>query len=164
MKPYMTLTWNIHDLAAALGLTDGDTMEYFLDGRRIGFLLERRILKEHPGWKAAPSESSGYDLVDDKKAFWEVRSITDAKGAYFTPSGATGKGRSYSEVDFQAKLSLVAGYLCCDITQFPNVPVYQVPTAVVRELHVSGMLRKDGSLSRSKFISVILPKLVAASR
>jgi hypothetical protein len=164
MKPYMTLTWNIHDLAAALGLTAGDTMEYFLDGRRIGFLLERRILKEHPAWKASPSEAAGYDLVDEAGAFWEVRSITDAKGAYFTPSGSTGKGRSFSEGAFQAKLGLVAGYLCCDVSQFPNVPVYRVPSALVRELHASNLLRKDGSLSRAKFNSVILPKLVAGGR
>jgi transposase len=36
----------------------------FGDGRRVSFIIERRLTWENPGWNLAPSEGAVYDLLD----------------------------------------------------------------------------------------------------
>ena len=54
MKPSRTLTWDIKEVAAALKIDTGSVREYFTDGRRVAFLIERRIAREE-GFRLAPS-------------------------------------------------------------------------------------------------------------
>ena len=42
MKPSKTLSWDIGEVAAALKIDSGSVHEYFTDGRRVAFLIERR--------------------------------------------------------------------------------------------------------------------------
>lgn len=53
-------------------------------GRRVSFIIERRLKWENEGWKLAPSEGAGYDMIDPQGRLWEVRSITRG-GVYFNP-------------------------------------------------------------------------------
>ena len=84
MTQRLTLEWDLGALAAALRMSEGDTASYFRDGRRISFVLERRLKQHFAGWQLAPSENSGYDLVDAKGTCWEVRSLS--RIIYFCPS------------------------------------------------------------------------------
>ena len=43
MKPTRTLTWDIEVVATALKVDAHSVREYFTDGRRVAFLIERRI-------------------------------------------------------------------------------------------------------------------------
>ena len=73
-------------------VTVDDIKEYFTDGRRVSFIIERRLKWDHPGWTLALSEGAGYDLRDPDGGLWEVRSITRG-GVYFNPSAQVGSGR-----------------------------------------------------------------------
>ena len=63
MKPAKTLSWDIEEVATALEVDVQSVREYFTDGRRVAFLIERRIAREE-GFKLAPSEGAAFDLVD----------------------------------------------------------------------------------------------------
>jgi hypothetical protein len=97
------MTWDAEELARALKVTVEDIREYFTDGRRVSFIIERRLHWENPGWTLAPSEGAGYDLRDPDGGLWEVRSITRG-GVYFTPSAQVGSGRSFDEAGFLARI------------------------------------------------------------
>jgi len=46
-----------------LKIDTGSVREYFTDGRRVAFLIERRIAHEE-GFRLASSEGAAFDLVD----------------------------------------------------------------------------------------------------
>jgi hypothetical protein len=70
------LKWDIAEIAQALEISEGDVKEYFTDGRRVSFLLERRICREIFHGTLAPTEGAGFDLIDSHGAEREVRSIS----------------------------------------------------------------------------------------
>lgn len=57
------LEWDLGQLADALKLTPEEVRTYFTDGRRVSFVLERRLAREVPMGTLAPSEGAGYDLM-----------------------------------------------------------------------------------------------------
>src|ERR1051325_7104687 len=120
MKPTKILRWNIKEVAAALQVDVQSVREYFTDGRRVAFLIERRIAREE-GFKLAPSEGAAFDLTDPNGGKWEVRNITRG-GIYFCPSYMVGSGRSFNKPGFLKKLAGVHGYIVTDIELFPDVP------------------------------------------
>ena len=78
------LTWNLELLAKAMRITHEDVRAYFTDGRRVSFIMERRIAYEVIGGTLAASEGAGFDLRDKRGGKWEVRSITKG-GCLFLP-------------------------------------------------------------------------------
>ena len=56
--------WDLDKISSALLISPEDARLYFTDGRRVSFLLERRIAKEVLGGSLAPSEGAGYDVID----------------------------------------------------------------------------------------------------
>lgn len=125
------LAWDVPALQKTLGVTAAEVREYFTDGRRISFLLERRLVREVLQGGLAPSEGDPYDVIDAHGGRWEVRSLTD-RGIYFCPSHMVGSSRSFDERGFMAKLDGIDGYLVSDIEQFPAVPFWVVRTDTVR--------------------------------
>lgn len=148
------LHWAVEELAEALRIPVADVRLYMTDGRRISFLIERRLCRENDGWELAPSEGAAFDLLDPSGGKWEVRSLTRG-GIYFTPSNQVGKGRRFDERDFIAKLSEVEGFLVSDIESFPHIPVFEVSSADVRKWYLAGKLGANAKVSRSKFLSLI---------
>ena len=59
-----------------------DVLDYFTDGRRVAFLLERRIASQV--LSVARSEGAGYVVLDSTGRKWEVRSVSKS-GIYFRP-------------------------------------------------------------------------------
>lgn len=156
MAESFVFEWDLSELAEAMHLTNEEVLTYFQDGRRISFMLERRI-RDELGWQLAPSEGSGYDLVDLQGSKWEVRSVS--KAIYFCPSYMVGSGRSFQESGFIAKLDAIAGYVCSDIKKFPRVPVWIIPVELIRGLYTSGKLGSNSSISSAAFYSRIVPLL-----
>lgn len=154
-QPRGTLSWNLPELAKALHIGETDVREYFTDGRRVSFLLERRIAHEVVKGRLAPSEGAGYDLIDPAGQKWEVRSITDGSGIYFCPSYMVGKGRKFDAPGFLTKLDDIAGYIVSDIESFPDVPFWILPTGTVRKWWNSGMLGVNSSIKRKKALALI---------
>jgi hypothetical protein len=120
------MEWDENEIAKAFKVTTEDVREYLTDGRRVSFIIERRLKWEHIGWSLAPSEGAGYDLRDPDGGLWEVRSISK-DGVYFTPSNQVGSGRRFNEDGFQAKLKGLKGFILSDITSFPRVEIIVVP-------------------------------------
>lgn len=151
MEKKFKITWDVPKLADAFRVTVDDVEEYFKDGRRVSFIIERRLKWDHPGWSLAPSEGAGYDLRDPDGGLWEVRSVTKG-GVYFTPSNQVGAGRKFSEDGFQSKLLAIKGFILADIEMFPEVDVYVVPVGNILRWHSQGLLGVNAKISRSKFI------------
>lgn len=157
MSHSFRLTWDLGQLAEAMQIEKDEVLTYFRDGRRVSFVLERRIRDSFPSWKLAPSEGAGYDLLDEQGGKWEVRSVS--KNIYFCPSYMVGSGRKFAEEGFVAKLDDIEGYICSDITMFPDIPVFMVPGDVVRQLYLEGQLGTSTSISRANFYSRVVPRL-----
>ena len=130
-EPNGVLGWDVAALQKTLGVSAPEVREYFTDGRRISFLLERRLAREVLQGRLAPSEGDPYDVIDAHGGKWEVRSLTD-RGIYFCPSHMVGSSRSFDERGFMAKLDGIDGYLVSDIEQFPAVPFWVIRTDTVR--------------------------------
>lgn len=159
MDRTLRFTWDLDEVAAALKISKSDAAVYFRDGRRISFILERRFRDANQGWRLAPSEGAGYDLVDDVDQRWEVRSISSS--IYFCPSYMVGSGRNFKESGFLKKLDAIGGYLCSDITLFPDVPIFVVPSSLIRDLYFAKKLGAATTISRSRFYSLVVPALKA---
>lgn len=156
MSESFVFEWDLGELASAMHLEKDEVLAYFQDGRRISFMLERRI-RDELSWRLAPSEGSGFDLIDNDGKNWEVRSVS--KGIYFCPSYMVGSGRAFEEVGFLAKLDAIAGYVCSDIKKFPKVPVWIIPVEVIRNLYTNGKLGSSSSISSAVFYSRVVPLL-----
>lgn len=153
-QPNGTLSWKLPELASALHIGEADVREYFTDGRRVSFLLERRIASEVLKGQLAPSEGAGFDLIDPAGHKWEVRSISNG-GIYFCPSYMVGSGRTFSEPGFLAKLDEIAGYIVSDIEAFPDVPFWIIPKDVVVRWWTGKRLGATTKISRNKAHSLL---------
>ena len=152
MKKNFYITWDKKLISKDFKINEKDVHEYFTDGRRVSFLIERRLKWDHPGWELAKSEGAGYDLKDPNKDLWEVRSIT-RNGVYFTPSNQVGSGRIFNENDFKKKLSNIKGFILTDIEQFPRMEVFVVSVENVIRWYSNGLLGKNAKISREKFLT-----------
>lgn len=153
-KPTGSLTWDTSQIAKALKITEADVQEYFTDGRRVSFILERRLAYEILKGRLAPSEGAGYDLFDSKGDKWEVRSIT-RNGIYFSPSYMVGSGREFEEAGFLRKLDEVKGYIISDGESFPDVPFWIIDSQQVRDWWESGRLGSTTKVSREQILDLI---------
>lgn len=152
MEKRFKMTWDEVELAQAFKVSTEDVREYLTDGRRVSFIIERRLKWENPGWQLAPSEGAGYDLLDPEGGMWEVRSIT-RQGVYFNPSNQVGSGRRFNEDGFQLKMSGIKGFILSDIVGFPIVDVFVVPIGNVLRWHSQRLLGANAKVSRAKFLS-----------
>ena len=148
------LTWNLELLAKAMKITHGDVRAYFTDGRRVSFILERRIAYEVIGGTLAASEGAGFDLRDKRGGKWEVRSITKG-GVYFCPSYMVGSGRKFELWGFLDKLDEIRGYVLADVEPFPDVPYWIIPKEIVRNWWHNGQLGAATKISRKKALTLI---------
>lgn len=148
------LEWDLQQVADSLSITPEEAHLYFTDGRRVSFILERRICREIVGGNLAPSEGAGFDLIDEGGLKWEVRSITGG-GIYFCPSYMVGSGRRFDEPGFLRKLEEIEGYVVSDVTLFPSIPVWRIAGEKVREWYDRGLLGAGTKISRAKALSLI---------
>ena len=106
------------------------------------------------GSRLAPSEGSGFDLIDASEGLWEVRSLS--KTIYFHPSYMEGSGRKFVEVGFLDKLANIEGYFVTDITRFPEMPYWIIGYEVVKQWWHEGKLGANTSkIGRKKFLNLI---------
>jgi hypothetical protein len=153
-EPTGTFTWNLDALATAMCLTKDEVRMYFTDGRRVSFLLERRISREVIKGTLATSEGAGYDLICPSGLKWEVRSISRG-GIYFCPSYMVGSGRVFAEKGFLSKLQEVEGYIVSDIEKFPEVPFWTIGKATVLDWWQKGQLGKSSKVSRDVALGLL---------
>jgi len=148
------LRWDVRELARALKIPEDDVREYFTNGRRVSFIVERRIAREvFKGAQLAP-RGAGFDFIDEHGGKWEVRCITQS-GIYFCPSYMVGSGRHFDEEGFLRKLSELEGYVVADVVRFPEVPFWVIPSEQVREWWEAGELGSTTKISRDKMLELL---------
>ncbi len=143
------LRWDLDSLTSAMKLSASEVREYFTDGRRVSFILERRISREVIKGTLASSEGASFDLLDPDGGKWEVRSLTRG-GIYFCPSYMVGSGRSFDEPGFLKKLDEIEGYIISDVELFPDVPVWVVSAEDVLSWWQKGLLGVNSKITRAK--------------
>ena len=154
MSPTGYFEFDLAEISKALRITEEDTKKYFTDGRRVSFLIERRAVESMPGSRLAPSEGSGFDLIDANGGYWEVRSLTKG-GIYFCPSYMVGSGRKFDEFGFLEKLDDVEGYIVTDISEFPTMPYWIIRYELIKRWWDSGELGTNSKIPRNKFLRLI---------
>jgi hypothetical protein len=148
------LTWDVDEIARALKITAQEVRGYFTDGRRVSFILERRLAREVLRGHLAGSEGDAFDVVDSRGRKWEVRCIS-AGGVFFSPSGMVGSGRSFEEQGFLAKLAFIQGYVLCDIEAFPEIPFWIIQADVVLKWWRGGRLGTSAHISHKKALELL---------
>jgi hypothetical protein len=150
--PSGRLTWDLDEISRALKLTPADVRAYFIDGRRVSFILERRIAYEVIKGRLAPSEGAGYDLIDSQGKKW--RSITSG-GIYFCSSYMVGSGRAFNETGFLKKLDEIEGYIISDVEEFPDIPLWILSKDEVRGWYDNGLLGAGTKISRQRALALV---------
>lgn len=138
----------------ALQIPEDTIYRYFSDGRRISFLLERRLATEVFRGNVADSEKADYDIIDSQGHKYEVRCISRS-GVYFTPSSMVGSGRKFNKLKFYKKLETIHAYVLCDIAKFPTVPCWSIASNEVLDLYNHGKLGKTCRLSRKSALRIL---------
>lgn len=146
--------FDIELLSSGMNITPEEVVQYFTDGRRVSFILERRIAREIMQGTIAQSEGAGWDVLDNAGGKWEVRSLS-RQGVYFCPSYMVGSGRSFEEGGFLKKLSEIQGYVISDIESFPNIPVWIVEASDVLDWYKAGELGVNTKVSRTKALKLL---------
>lgn len=152
--PNGNLIWDVQDIAKALKISVDEVREYFTDGRRVSFLIERRIAHEILKGTVSKSEGAGFDVIAPDGGKWEVRSISKG-GIYFCPSYMVGSGRSFNEAGFQSKISEIRGYIVADIESFPNIPFWIISSDQVLKWWDERRLGTTTSISRKKALELL---------
>jgi len=152
--PNGILSWNINEIARALKIRPEDVREYFTDGRRVSFIVERRLAREVLRGRLAPTEGAGYDIIDSQGGKWEVRSITRS-GIYFCPSYIVGSGRHFEEEGFLRKLREIKGFIIADIESFPEIPFWIIPVEQVIKWWNEGKLGTTTRISRRRALELL---------
>lgn len=158
MQREFEIGFDCEKLAEAFEVQLEDIFEFMTDGRRVSFIIERRLKWDHPNWQLAPSEGAGYDLRAPDGGLWEVRSITRG-GVYFNPSAQVGSGRTFDEAGFLGKCGEIDGYILSDITLFPKIPVFVIPKENVIRWYGENRLGRTAKVSRAKFYSDLRPDI-----
>ena len=153
-EPNGNLIWDIGDIARSLKISVEDVREYFTDGRKVSFILERRIAREVLKGTLAPTEGAGFDIVDSEGGRWEVRSISGG-GIYFCPSYMVGSGRQFEKSGFLSKLKEIKGYIVADIESFPQIPFWIIPSQQILIWWNSGKLGTTTKITRKKALELI---------
>jgi len=156
-NPNGVLSWDVEEIAKALKIKPEDVREYFTDGRRVSFIVERRIAREVLKGNLAPTEGAGYDIVDSQGGKWEVRSITRG-GIYFCPSYMVGSGRHFEEEGFLRKLDEIKGFIIADVESFPDIPFWVIPVEQVKEWWLTGKLGTTTKISRKKALELLMER------
>jgi len=149
-----TLSWNIDDLSKALVLPPDEVCNYFKDGRRISFLLERRLATEVLNARLASSEAADFDIIDNNGDKWEVRCVTNS-GVYFCPSYMVGSGREFNIEGFIKKINNLKGYVLVDIVTFPIVKFWIVPVDIIQKLWDKSLLGPVTQVSRNSILNLL---------
>jgi hypothetical protein len=153
----MKINFDFKTAAVGLGLTYADTIQFFLDGRRISMLLEKRVSNLN-GYKKATSESDPYDAIDPHGKKIEVRCLT--KKVIFRPSDQIGAGRKFNENDFYfEKIKKVDYFMVCDVNEedlksgFVNT--FDISSELVWSMYKQNLLGKNAEKSRKSFLTLM---------
>lgn len=153
MDPTGSLTWDNVKLASALKLSLRGVSEYFKDGRRIAFLVERRLAAVED-LLLADSEGASYDLKERTGERWEVRTVTKG-GVFLCPSHMVGAGRKFELKGWLDKVASVKGFILVDVDLFPQCRYWAIMSEDVLSWWDRGLLGKTTSVSRKSILSMI---------
>jgi hypothetical protein len=146
---------DVEAIAAGWGIPADDLIEHHRDGRNSSTMLEKKLRSSFQ-LELADSSNDGYDLRDPKDGrMFELRSLTPS-GLQFAPSSMIGSGRRFDRQRFLRKLERIAGYIVCDISEFPRIPIVFVSSETVRSWFLDGLLNGDTRITHAKARTLLL--------
>jgi hypothetical protein len=98
---------------------------------------------------AAPN--ADHDL--DRGGTWEVRCFN--KTLRLAPSSMQGTGRGFSPDGFLDKVGSVRGFILGDVSAFPLVRYWVVPSSFVARWWQEELLGKNASISRTRALELV---------
>lgn len=160
MKNKTILRLDFNKIADGMELTYDECINFFSDGRRISFLLEKRISK-FEGFKKAESESDPFDVIDTEGKKAEVRCLT--KIINFRPSDQIGKGRKFNRDGFyNNKIKKIDYFIIADVNvedlKKGIVHIFNIPAIDVWKMYEQGELGKNAQKQRSGFLKMMKNK------
>lgn len=152
MLPTGMFEWDVAKVAEGLQLPPERLLHFFKDGRRFAWLLEESLAARYA--MTRQGETDDYDLEDAAGRRWEARCCTKG-GLFFCPSGMIGKGRKFHFEDWVTKQSKVSGWIVADITTFPRVAYWVIPSEVVGYWWNQGVLGPTTQIGRERFRNLL---------
>ena len=141
MKPTKMLIWDIEEVAAALRIDVQSVRKYFTDGRRVAFLIERRIALllawltvEAPTGKLGTSRAAAFIFVP----------VTWSDLA----------GRSIPRVSCASSWELQAGW-CQTLSPFRWCHVAMLKLVTVETWWQAGRFRSTTKISRETMLELV---------
>jgi hypothetical protein len=155
MKQKLKHQLDLEKVAEGLGLSVGETIKFFNDGRIVGRLGEF-IYANKMGGSRAKSEGSSYDVDGENGERIEVRSITHAIS--FASSKEVGFGRSVTEEGYAEKLDSLDSYIGIDFRNLSELSFIEITKEDLVDMNENGLLRKNKSVASSKFYEYLQSK------
>lgn len=140
---------DIPAIATAMMLTNDEATAFLNDGRIVGRYAEFVIQNKGIG-NRAKSEGSAYDNDMAGGLRLEVRSMGGKVS--FSSSKEVGYGRKVTEQGWADKLDAVDVWCLVDYSNFDEWQFIFLTTAEVKQMATAGVLGKNRSISRKKFI------------
>lgn len=132
----------LSNLAAALGLTPGQTVEIYKDARACSPILERRHANDlNLIFKG--SNNPYVDLVNEQGLRYSLKCLGKS-GVKFQASRYVGSGRKCSVDDLIASLTEADIFVISDITNFPKISVIEINSSDLIKAVNNGRLGTGG--------------------
>lgn len=144
---------NLSQIAKGMRLTQTEARSFFNDGRIVGRYAEFVVQNKGLG-NRAKSESSSYDNDTPEGLRLEVRSMGDKVS--FSSSKEVGYGRKVTANGWAEKLSSVDLWCLVDYSNFDEWHFIFLTTDEVRQMAEVGVLGKNRSISRKKFLKYLM--------
>ena len=153
MKHIYTARWDLDDLSSALKIKKDNTLRFLRDGRNAAFLL-KFYLSKITRMSLVEGHNAPTQLIDDDGGVWVIKTCTEISGISFCQNSMIGKGRRFNAVDFLKILKTYKGFLVCDVSAFPEAPIYEITSAKIKELYDHGALQ-DGRMKYAVFKNIV---------
>tara|TARA_A100000172_G_C2981757_1_gene89629 strand:+ start:119 stop:622 length:504 start_codon:yes stop_codon:yes gene_type:complete len=136
--------WNVDPevVGQAMGITAQEYVDS-VSGSTASSVIESKVAQFVDGERVKGSQLP-YDVIAGDGRYIEVRCICKTKNVYFSPSTATGKGRFFSEEDYQKKLDACDSYVFADLRDRFQSPVrfFEISVDKVRDLTEKGIIKQ----------------------
>ena len=124
-----------------------------MDGRKISCFTEIWVANVY-GQKLARKDTKGFDSVGSLDSEYSTKALT-LRGTAVRLSSNTGKGRTCTPENVKDAIRSVVAYNFVDNTKLPIISLIQIPSVVIMEWYVAGIIGKNGTISYKKFYETL---------
>jgi len=140
-------------IAEGMGVDVEDVYEIMNDGTGASPWISKRIITE---LGLSEDTDDTYKDASSDEGDMEFKGITNASGVHLVPSNMVGSGRKVDWEKLDVWLGEIpGGFVLHDNTEFPHVPIYQIPTSTVRGWVEDGLVASSGKMTYNKIMDAL---------